>query len=238
MKLPFEKIYCIHLAEDVERYDFLMNELKRIGIDDQVEIWWTSKKKLNLYIGNALTMMHTEYYDGLMNSVNPNVYQGVFDCSYNHYSIISQAYARGLKSILIMEDDIIFNDDIDKIERVFNSLPEDYTIVKLHNVWICGEYAMHDNPVKEHLSYDVPNFISYDNENFDKYGNSLLCYGMTTDGMRYILDGYEQWFQASDVVVERVKCSKKIPGFYTLETNMLCMQRNVVSNISNAYYAK
>lgn len=236
MKLPFEKIYCIHLAEDVERYELLMNELRRIGIEDQVDIWWTSKKNINTIIGNSMTSLHTQYYDEIKESICPNVYQGVFDCTYNHYSIISQAYARGLKSILIFEDDIIFNDDVEKIKAVFDSIPDDYTIVKFHNVWVCGEYALCKNPIKENLSYDVPKFITYDDESFMTYGNSLLCYGMTHDGMKHILDAYDRGFQASDIVVERVKKLDKPQGFYTLASNMLCMQRNVVSNIINAYY--
>lgn len=237
MKLPFEKIYCIHLAEDVERYELLMNELRRIGIEDQVDIWWTSKKNINTIISNSMTSLHTQYYDEIKETIYPNVYQGVFDCTYNHYSIISQAYARGLKSILIFEDDIIFNDDVEKIKAVFDSIPDDYTIVKFHNVWVCNEYALHKNPIKENISYDVPKFITYDDSSFMTYGNSLLCYGMTRDGMKHILDAYERDFQASDVVVERVKRFDKPQGFYTLASNMLCMQRNVVSNIINAYYA-
>lgn len=238
MKLPFEKIYCIHLAEDVERYEFLMNELRRIGIEDQVDIWWTSKKNINTIIGNCMPSLHTPFYDNIKANIHPHVYQRVFDCTYNHYSIISQAYARGLKSILIFEDDIIFNDDVDKIKAVFDSIPDDYSIVKFHNMMVCNEYALLENPIKDNLSYDVPKYITYDDESFDTYSCSLLCYGMTHEGMKYILDAYDRNFQASDVVIERVKTLDKVQGFYTLASNMLCMQRNVVSNIINAYYSK
>lgn len=61
-----------------------------------------------MMIGESISDLHTEFYDKARKLVNPDIYGAVFDCAYNHYSIIKQAYLRGFNNILIIEDDILW----------------------------------------------------------------------------------------------------------------------------------
>ena len=61
IKLPFDKCYCLHLSEASDRYENLINELDNLGIKDKVEIWWTSKKPINIVIGNNIESLKATF---------------------------------------------------------------------------------------------------------------------------------------------------------------------------------
>ena len=113
MKLPFDKVYMLHLAENENRLNFMVDQFKHHGISKQVEIWWTCKRDISIEIGNKLNSLHTEQYDWYQgNEESKGVYGGVFNCAFEHYTIIKQAYLRGFESILIIEDEYSLADAI------------------------------------------------------------------------------------------------------------------------------
>ena len=63
MKLPFDKVYMLHLAENENRLNFMTKQFKHHGISKQVEIWWTCKRDISVEIGNILNSLHTDTYD-------------------------------------------------------------------------------------------------------------------------------------------------------------------------------
>lgn len=188
MKLPFDKCYCIHLSESNERYNHIKNEFKRIGIEDQVEIWWTCKRIISQQIGDYLSSLHTEWYDELK-KVNPRIYGIIFENAYDHYSIIKSAYDRGLNSILIMEDDIKFIKDVNKIEYIFNNIPKDYTIIKFHS-----SMNFYDD------NFDKFHYILNDSN----YKYSSMCYAMSRQGMELYLECCKLIFSVSDIVLSSI----------------------------------
>lgn len=129
MKLSFQKIYCIHLSNSKKRYESIQSEFKRLGIEDQVQIWWTVKNPILKTVGDNLEILHTRFYDDIRPN-NDYLYGAVFDITLNHYTIIKQAYLRGFENIMILEDDFRFIDDISAVEKAFQIIPNDWDVLK------------------------------------------------------------------------------------------------------------
>ena len=221
MKLPFDKVYCLHLAEDNERYELIKTQLEQLGITDQVEFWYTVKKPLTTFLGEQVKTLKGDYYDCVKRSV-PNVYGSLFDCCYNHYSIIKQAYVRGLNSILLFEDDCVFIED--HFWKTLNALPETWDIIKFHSSFLIFQ------------NVDVPIFIGKNNENslVNTHNLSALCYAMTRNGMKMIIDKYEECFAPTDCILD--DCIKHHPNndnCYILAGNYLCNPAYGYGNKSN-----
>ena len=218
MKLPFEKVYCIHLAEAGERYINVLKECERINLENEVDFWYTTKKPINVTIGDCIETLHTPYYIKKMTE-NPYTYAACFDCAYNHYSIIKQAYIRGINSILIFEDDIKFNENVNLLSDIIDNIPSDYDVLKLYNTY----YNKQNN-------IDDGYFEMINKENSKFYYHSTLCYALNRNGMKALIDEYEKNLLAADVVLNMVKSNKSIK-FYTLKHNVFCYPKGFVSTI-------
>lgn len=183
MKTSFDKIYVLHLATDTFRYKTLTYQFEQLGLD--YEIWWTSKRPFSTDIALKCfgDTIRTEFYDGY----SQDVYGNVFNCTFEHYSIIKQAFERGFENILICEDDINFKANIkDYIEYVFNNLPENYSLIKYY----CTD--LNDRQFYQHFSR-----IDSNNPGWFR---STLCYALSRDGMQQYIDIVENNFCAADVI--------------------------------------
>ena len=216
MKLPFEKIYCLHILDAKERYDSVIKECEQIELENEVNFWYTCKKPINLTIGNNIDTLRTDYYNKKA-EINEYTYGTVFDCAYNHYSIIKQAYMRGINSILIFEDDILFN-NIRVLKDIINNIPNDYDVLKFHN-------HVYD---KRNLIVNNCFFELIDNP--DKYYHSTLCYALSRKGMEAVINEYESNFAAADVVLNNITSNKDIK-FYVLKLTLFCKPKKFISTI-------
>ena len=212
MLTKFDKIYVIHLAERPYRYESMMTEFQNIGIEEKVEVWWTCKREISNQIGDNIKTLRTSFYEQ-KRQLCENVYGSVFNCSLEHYTIIKQAYLRGFESILIMEDDISFIKDKSFFEKCVELMPHDYDIVKFHNT--------------RAINRDIDT-IKYIKSNF--YVHSTLCYALSRRGMQLLIEEYDNFFAASDVVIERLKRKQKC-NIYHLAFNNLCKPSGDASNI-------
>jgi GR25 family glycosyltransferase involved in LPS biosynthesis len=219
LKLPFEKIYCLHLSESKNRYNEVLKEFKKINLVNEVDFWYTCKKPINENIGNSIQSLHDKYYNKLMKN-NKYIYGAVFDCSYNHYSIIKQSYIRGFDSILIIEDDIHFNDNIELLNNIINNIPNDYDVLKFYNT----KCLVNDNKASDDY------FELLNENNYKNYYHSTLCYALSRKGMETIIKEYETDFVASDIALNKIRLNKDIK-FYVLKSNQFCMQSEVISTI-------
>jgi len=192
MTLPFDEIYCLHLTENVERYNLMMSEYDRIGIRDQVKIWWTVKRKISIKIGNLLESLHSSYYNIVKSEQNKNIYGSVFNCSFEHYTIIKQAYLRGLNTILILEDDIKFIDNIDFVKKAFTQLPEQWDVIKFHN----GFNGRQEYLQKYNGEDDLWNLIKTDY----KAETSTACYALNKNAMKFYIDAMDRYFTYADAI--------------------------------------
>lgn len=224
MKLPFDKIYCLHLVENPERKYNVLNEIKKLQLENDVQFWYTTKKPINNIIGESISDLHTKFYDEISKHTNKNVYGSVFDCAYNHYSIVKQAYLRGLNNILIIEDDIHFNDDISLLNDIIKNIPQNYDVLKLFNEF--NPYIVGKQDIV------TPNI---DNEYFDLlnatdvysrfYRFSTLCYGLSRAGMLALITVYETKFMPADMSLDMVYRTTGLGfdvNFCTIKENLFC----------------
>jgi GR25 family glycosyltransferase involved in LPS biosynthesis len=115
----FDKIYCINLDRRKDRWEETEKELKKWGLIDQVE-------RYSAVDGNKINN-------------NPyNVNNGELGLIETHLSIIKDSKKNGYKNILLLEDDIEFTEEINKVESYFSSLPENWDIL-----WFGGNHNKH-----------------------------------------------------------------------------------------------
>lgn len=216
MKLPFEKIYCLHILDAKERYGSVINECNKIELENEVNFWYTCKKPINLTIGNNIESLYTSYYNEKAKK-NEYTYGAVFDCAYNHYSIIKQAYMRGINSILIFEDDILFN-NTNILKNIINNMPNDYDVLKFHN-----QFCDRKNIIVNNSFFQLI-------DNPDKYYHSTLCYALSRKGMEAVINEYESNLVAADIVLNNITSNKDIK-FYVLKLNIFCKPKKFISTI-------
>lgn len=230
MKLPFDKIYCLHLVEAKDRYDSVLEECDKINLENEISFWYTSKKPINATIGNNIQSLHDKYYDKFAIK-NEYTYGACFDCAYNHYSIIKQAYIRGLNNILIIEDDIFFNNNTDILKDIIDNIPYNYDVLKLYNTSIRDVLKQPNVSMFCDYLYTFKNYFELLNKNnYKHFYHSTLCYALSRKGMKALIDEYETNLVAADIALNNIRLNKEI-NFYTLKSNVFCMPKKFSSNI-------
>lgn len=197
-KDKFDKLYIIHCSDNHKRYEFIKNWTSQYGIQDKVDIWWTCKKRINNYCGKRIGSLVCGFYDDVLDRT-PNVYGGVFDCAMQHFSIIKTAYERGLNSIMILEDDFGFSEDVETIKNVFNNLPEDWDIIKFDTFFEVGWYTEEGEYFRECYDDDM------------KFG--AMCYGLNRKGMEAVINSYEEVFRGADSSLYEALKDKKVKAY-------------------------
>lgn len=184
--IPFDKCYCIHCVEDKEKYLSMIKEFDKLGILDSVEIRETSQRKYGENISKIFPHLRTKFYDSFLEK-NANIYSYVLNVSLAHYDIIKIAYESNLNSVLIMEDDIEFIDDINIIYNYFDNLPKDYDVVK----FFCYQKRSSD-------SYYIK-----DNKPFE-WNICVNCYALSRKGMKKLIEIYENHLCICDRIFEEI----------------------------------
>ncbi len=109
----FDKIYCINLEKRTDRLELCKQEF--------------AKHNLNVEYFKAID---GNTYDTRNMIVNPNVEKGNVGCVLSHLHIIIDAQKSNYKQILILEDDVIFDEDLNnKFEEYIKELPEDWDML-------------------------------------------------------------------------------------------------------------
>jgi GR25 family glycosyltransferase involved in LPS biosynthesis len=175
------------MAESTDRYNHMMQEFDKLGITNQMNIWWTCKRKISTTIGNQLPSLWSPTYDTIKLE-NPNVYAGVFNCAMEHYTIVKQAYLRGFESILIMEDDFTFKKDVN-FKDLFNNLPQD---------WDAIQYYMHPLYYDGNASkvFRMAEKYSYVKSKVGITGTNM--YALNRKGMEYYINFMDNDFGYAD----------------------------------------
>lgn len=125
LKLPFDKIFCLNLAERPDRREFMENQFKNLGILDQIT-WHTAVKHPN---GSLIAAAHRNSNRGYLKTENE------YSCSREHYTMIKSSYLMGYDHILILEDDISLINDLNLLSRYMNNVPEDYDFLRICAYW-------------------------------------------------------------------------------------------------------
>lgn len=99
-----------------DRAPGVMKELERVGMND-VHVQWQFPNPFDNVLKNRLSHVRL-----LENS-------GFFNCVMGHYRAIKTAYCLGLNNCLVMEDDIRFMRDLDKLKEIIADAPSDADIL-------------------------------------------------------------------------------------------------------------
>ena len=116
----FDKIICVHYLPYNDRLEIVKNELKRIGVpNDMLEFSYTyNTPYLNILWG-------TFSNSNLTNCINTEA----ASCALGHYNAIKIAYESGCKRVLIIEDDICFLKNLNTIKETLDNIPTDADVV-------------------------------------------------------------------------------------------------------------
>lgn len=186
----FEAMYCIHYIPYKERLIYLNNEFNRIGILNSKKLHWK-------YTYDSIFQQDIINNHDHANKSKPYIAL----VAYHHYCCIKEAYELGYNNILIMENDVEFLKDINKLNEYLIRMPN-YDIC-------CFDWLFNNlNLVKLHT---IPNNDRY----LEFSGSSQLftaaCYALSRRGMKYILDkqenkiwGPDHWFWAGDGILTRI----------------------------------
>ena len=114
-KKYFDHIYTVNFVNNKLRQINLNNELKRVGILDS-GIYDTIEFIPSPLI-NQLCDMSLDVSNVMFDSFTK---YKMYNMLINHYFIIKQAYLKGYKKVLVLEDDVRFLKDINYIEKLLD----------------------------------------------------------------------------------------------------------------------
>lgn len=137
--------------------------------------------------------------------------KGPFACAIAHYSVIKSTYELGYESLLVMEDDIRFLNDISLIKKIVRLLPRDYDYAQFERA---KPYEM---PMSEWLSLKNE---THKNTYWIPFRNMRGggCYALSRNAMKCIIDEMEHVFKSgkdgerllpNDYYVKRAKHLKR-----------------------------
>ena len=170
----FDEIHCILTLEKQERILNVNKVFNDYNIQNVI-FTYTFDKPIYRNIRESYPSLQDSIYEYYYDK-NKNIYNRAFDCALNHYNIIKSSYKRGLKHILIFEDDINFVVNKDIFNRIIQNMPNDYDIIKFYNVQDEEKYELTN---EENIKYikDIQKddllhsciMVAYSNKGMKKY---------------------------------------------------------------------
>lgn len=122
-KFEYKAVVCF--TGYIDRYASLRNEFERVGLTN-VHPHWDFPNPYHQVLLKTVPM--TRY----------NSHRACFKIGMNNYRAIATAFHLGCQNCLVMEDDVRFLKDIDKIVEVLSGLPDDYDLALLDNNKPCA----------------------------------------------------------------------------------------------------
>jgi GR25 family glycosyltransferase involved in LPS biosynthesis len=200
MKLTdfFEKTYCVNLDRRPDRWSESLDEFNKFNLTSIERVSAVDGKITQIQLKNRNT--NTSEMALVMTNIN----------------IIQNAKKEGLKSILILEDDVEFTDEVNNISEYFKFLPEDWDMV-----YFGGNH-------NTHMRIQPPKII---NEKVCKLHQtySTHCVGIKETAYDIILDNLKDLMKQLDVVYSDLQKRLNVYSFYP----MIATQRVGFSDIQD-----
>jgi glycosyl transferase family 25 len=164
----FEEIHCINLDRRQDRWQECQQEFE----------------KHNLLVERFSAI------DGKSLEKHPTLNPGQVGAIYSHRGVIELARAKNLENILILEDDVQFDENLNlKFSEIYNRIPDDWDIIlfggnhSLNNPWGRGELFFVDKNV-----YRIT------------YSLALHCYAVKSTIYDRVFDVYHKMDKENDVL--------------------------------------
>lgn len=148
----FDKVYCINLDRRPDRLENFNKEVEKYNLGEF--------ERFSAYDGKQLNLTN-EY----------NLKSGEIGIIKSNLDIIKDAKKNNYKTILIIEDDCVFYDEIINFEDYFNQLPNDWDMLYMggnHNthMGVNPPQKINEKIVKLHSTYSA-HFIGIKSSVFD-----------------------------------------------------------------------
>ena len=205
MKLfPFEECYLVNLVERPDRLEYMQKQFKELNCEDEIILHRAVKHPDWVMEIFKKSLNKNDWYEKCKSRMDvPHSTSGCLE----QYSIIKSAYLRGVKTLLIIEDDCGLIKDRSVLEEYFNNLPTDWDVLRIN--CLRGQRTQdYINDFKDEYSYWYPQI------------NSLWgagAYALSRNGMKYMLDWFDMYFDAIDVPLAFGNTTKKISNLEFFE---------------------
>jgi GR25 family glycosyltransferase involved in LPS biosynthesis len=212
----FDKIFCIHFLPYKDRENQIIKELNRIGIDDKlIEFSYTYPSQIvNIY-----------HIISVNNKINLNHHLAETSCALGHYNAIQIANYKDYNRILIIEDDISFLKNIDRIYKALENMPNDYDLIMLDK-FIHFDRETYHKLIETNSINDL--YTSFTNDDIASTG----CYVLTKKGIDDLSKMYEQQLMPSDVYFRYYQGKK------CFINNNIAIQNQFADCMNLKYYGK
>lgn len=205
----FDHIYLQHYPKYTERFDNIINELKRVGIYDakNFSIYYSIPTEIDELIYNNLKE-NNQLCDNVK-SLN------IFRQGYTHYKILHEAVELEYKHILIIHDDIKFLNDLNLIYNILSNLPDNYNVC-LFDYLNC---SLNDQDVDINDSVDshFNNICPYYYQSVILLSNTICAYDY--DYMKVLIKAFNYKFGLPDTYISLLESDFNIL-YYNLGINI------------------
>ncbi len=164
----FDKAYCVNLNRRPDRWEKVTKEFERLGFE--------GVERYEAIDGRDYDWSNTKYA--------PNLLVGELGLIQTHINLIKEAMENGYKSVLIMEDDVYFTDEINRLDEYMEALPNDWDMIYVGGNHSYGTEPLmvNDKILKLHKTYTTHCIVIKDT----LYETILAM----TDGMKKQIDNY------------------------------------------------
>lgn len=226
LETNFGYCYLLTLSHRHDRHIHMEKELTKIGKpykgnDSFLTYHYTTTFPYNDIIADAITK------SGKGRFSKPNE----FDCTRSHYNMVKTAYDLGYDSILIIEDDIKFLNNIDIFKKYLKTIPNDWDFIQF------GGFSADPNirDMFTDLRKQYNDVYWYKNN----YGKVRLwttsMYALSRKGMEYYLSFLNKFLWVADGPLYYATDNSKFINTY-IPILPLCIQEDkdvMVSDIRN-----
>lgn len=161
-RFPYDQTYLLCYTGYGKRRERVEKELARVGIGD-AETLWSFPTPYDAW--EMERIKHIEFFDR---------HPGCWNTSKNHYRAIKTAYELGKGSLLIIEDDVRFFKDVEKIDKAVGDIPHDWDILMFDHFKLRGSV---DRVNDSWVSCDA--------------SASTACYAMNRKAMERLIEMHE-----------------------------------------------
>lgn len=202
MRLPFDKIYYIHLLEYDDRYNFIIDNVNKLNLENYKICYTTSLNPLQSIIGEILCKI------GVMQFWNDCNKGNVLNELITLYNTVKIAYHKNLNSICILEDDIAFDyNNLDLLNDTMNNIPDDWEILRIHTIPHNNiHYLIDDNLLTHDKPKVVHNWVYNDKYYFEL--NGTQCFALKRNAMEAFIRECEKLCAPIKTITETSRLSE------------------------------
>jgi hypothetical protein len=198
----FDKIYCINLDRRTDRWEHFLNQSKNFGLNDFERISAIDGGKLN------------------PSDFSSPLNQGELGLLLTTIKIFKDSIQNKYEKILILEDDCVFENELNKIDLFFRSLPSDWDMI-----YFGGNHNVHGGYPEPIVINDYVKKVSY------TYSSHMIGFNIKIYEKIMSLLKTNQF--PVDVVYSRLQKENKCYTFYPRLSTQLVDFSDIQNKVTN-----